>query len=299
VFKASQLRYFVAVVEEGQVTRAAAKLHIAQPALSQAIAKLEADLGVALLTRHSRGVTLTSAGEVFFEKARLAVSAEREAFQTAESLARGAEGVLVFGTVGLPPWLAHPPLVERFDELHPTVEIRLKEVPFPTLPIASWLAEVDVMISTVLSVDPNVWVDPLGSESPVVLAARSHPLGQRAELTPADLADETFIRSDPPVDPVWAATWSLDGDRGGAPHKQTARLPPTVQAMLAAVASGRAITISPAAQAAPIANAMPGVVAVPLRDARPIPLLLVGRKDRCNQSVQALRDVARSLVAER
>src|SRR5437763_1477610 len=64
-----QLHYFVVVVEEGQMTSAASRLHIAQPALSQAIAKLEADLGVKLFERHSRGVIPTEAGAAFFERA--------------------------------------------------------------------------------------------------------------------------------------------------------------------------------------------------------------------------------------
>jgi DNA-binding transcriptional LysR family regulator len=292
------LRYFVAVVEDGQVTRAAERLHMAQPALSQAISKLESHVGVPLLTRHARGVSLTPAGEVFYEKARLAVSAERDVLQTAESLARGAEGVLVFGTVGLPPWLVHPSLVESFNGEHPTVEIRLKEVPFPSLPISSWLAEVDVMISTVLSPDPHIWVDPLCTEPAVVLTGQSHPLAGREQVTLSDLLEETFVRSDPAVDPIWAGTWSLDSDRGGPPQRTIAS-PPTVQGTLATIASGRAITISSGSQAAPIANAMPGVVIVPLLGARPIALSLVGREDRCNRSVQALREVARALVEKR
>jgi len=60
-----QIQYFVAVAEEEQITRAARKLHLAQPALSQAIAQLESQLGVALLERHAHGVTLTAAGEAF------------------------------------------------------------------------------------------------------------------------------------------------------------------------------------------------------------------------------------------
>ena len=70
-----QLRYFVTVAEEGQMTRAARKLHLAQPALSQAIAQLESELGIDLLVRHARGVTLTPAGETFVPKARLALAA--------------------------------------------------------------------------------------------------------------------------------------------------------------------------------------------------------------------------------
>src|SRR6476646_12004519 len=72
-FRPGQLLYFVTVAEEGQVTRAARKLEIAQPALSQAIAQLEGELGLQLLERHARGGTLTAAGEICLPKARAAV----------------------------------------------------------------------------------------------------------------------------------------------------------------------------------------------------------------------------------
>src|SRR5205823_11580748 len=89
-FKRGQLRYFVTVADEGQMTRAARKLHVAQPALSHAIAQLEAELGIELLQRHARGVSLTPAGEAFLVKARTALAAGTEAEQTAKSLARAA-----------------------------------------------------------------------------------------------------------------------------------------------------------------------------------------------------------------
>ena len=79
-----QLRYFVMVAEEGQITRAASRLHVAQPALSQAIAQLEARLGVALFVRHARGMTLTPAGEAYLEAARTAVTAVADADRAAQ-----------------------------------------------------------------------------------------------------------------------------------------------------------------------------------------------------------------------
>ena len=94
-----QLHYFVVVAEEGQMTRAAARLHIAQPALSQAIGKLETELGVRLFDRHPRGVTPTEAGAAFFERASRALIAVDE-----------AEGAVE-------PWLrAGPRLVLGFHE---------------------------------------------------------------------------------------------------------------------------------------------------------------------------------------
>ncbi len=107
-FRPGQLHYFVTVAQEGQITRAARKLHIAQPALSQAIAQLETDLGLKLLERHARGVTLTEAGEKFLEKARVAVAADRDALQTAQSLARAQTGVIEFGFLGTPPGPCRP-----------------------------------------------------------------------------------------------------------------------------------------------------------------------------------------------
>jgi len=70
-----ELRYFVAIAEERSFTRAAERLWIAQPGLSQQMRALERELGVKLLERHPRGVTLTAAGELFLERARVALAA--------------------------------------------------------------------------------------------------------------------------------------------------------------------------------------------------------------------------------
>ena len=114
-----QLGYFITAAEEGQITRAARRLHMAQPALSQAIAHLESDLGVELFERHPRGVTLTPAGEAFLVKARAAWVADVAAAQTAQSLARSARGEIVVGFVGPPPSLSNPELFDSFAERHP------------------------------------------------------------------------------------------------------------------------------------------------------------------------------------
>src|SRR5580693_3251311 len=103
MFSQVQLHYFVTVSEEGQITRAARKLHLAQPALSQAIAHLESELGIELFVRHPRGVTLTQAGEAFLVKAQAALAAEAETAQMGLSLRRAASAAIVVGFVGPPP----------------------------------------------------------------------------------------------------------------------------------------------------------------------------------------------------
>src|ERR1700694_2053288 len=105
--------YFVGVAEEGQITRAARNLHIAQPALSQAITHLETQLGVELLERPPRGVSLTDAGERFFTKARLALAAAADAELTAMSLTRAARNEIALGFLGSPPVLDAPALLVR------------------------------------------------------------------------------------------------------------------------------------------------------------------------------------------
>src|SRR6516165_9692818 len=98
-FRRNHLHYFVTVADEGQITRAAQKLHIAQPALSHAIAELESQLGIELLERNPHGVTLTAAGEAFLVKARLAVAAHGDVVDTARMLARGQTQTIELGFV--------------------------------------------------------------------------------------------------------------------------------------------------------------------------------------------------------
>jgi len=295
-FKRSRLAYFVAVAEEGQITLAAAKLHLAQPALSQAIAQLESEVGFQLFERHARGVTLTPSGEVFLEKARLAVTADADVASVARSLARAAHGTITFGYLGLPPGLTNPDLIEAVTEAHPDLELSLHELPFPSTPTASWLGQVDVAIASRPAADPHVWSVALRAEPRVVLAPRSHQLATRTELTVAEVLDETFLGFDPTIDAGWAGFWSLDAYRGGPPPHLTAERSVNAQERFAMMAAGRGITTAPSLHAAMISKALPGIVAIPLRDADPAILSLVGHEDRRNPSVKALLAIAHRLV---
>jgi len=292
-FKRGQLRYFVTVAEEGQITRAARKLHLAQPALSQAIAQLESELGLELLERQPHGVTLTADGEAFYEKARVALAAATEALQTAQSLARAQKGTLTLGFLGVPPGLDSPAPIERFDELHPNIEIHYRELPFPSVPTSSWLAEVDIAVCHAPPADPNVWAQDLRSESRLVLAPARHPLAERRELTVAEVVDETFIGLHSSIERAWAGFWSLDSHRGGPPRHVTPDGAANPQEVLAALVVRRAITTVPASVARMIPT---GVVAIPLRGADPSAIRLVGHTDRRNPLVMAVVAFARNLT---
>ncbi len=294
MFRRDQLRYFVTVAEEGQVTRAAAKLHMAQPALSQAITNLEEDIGFKLFERHARGVSLTPAGEVFLEKARLAVEAEQMVVQAGNALARAAHGAIEFGYLGLPPALTNPDLVDAVTAAHPNLELDLHELPFPSLPTAAWLADVDVAIASRPTSGQDVWTLPLTVMPRVVLAPLTHRLAGRSEVAVADVLDETFIGFHSSVDPAWAGFWSLDDHRGGPPPRVTLERSSNAHERFAVIASGQAVTTMPERHAAVVAKVLPTVVLIPLTDAHPTVLTLIGREDRRNESVDSLVAVARN-----
>lgn len=287
-FRRGHLLYFITVAEEGQITRAASKLHLAQPALSQAIAQLESDLGIELLRRHARGVALTPAGEAFLEKARVAVAAWSDAVSSAQSLAPGGQTVIEFGFVGSPPALDSPAPLNAFTESHPHVDLLYRELPFPSLPTASWLSEVDVAVCHRPHAEADVWMQRLRREGRTVLASKTHALADRTELRVADVMEETYIGFHPDVDPEWAGFWSLDDHRGGPPPQVTRDRVANAQEVLASLPGRGAITTVPSSVARVILNVLSAVVAIPLLDADPCEIVFAGRTDRRSAQVAAL-----------
>jgi DNA-binding transcriptional LysR family regulator len=283
----------VTVADEGQITRAAAKLHIAQPALSLAVAQLESEIGVQLLTRHARGVALTPAGRIFYEKAALAVAANTDAMETAQAMGRTHSGTVEFGFLGAPPGLDSPTSLAAFNQSYPEIQIRYRDLPFPTTPTSSWLSEVDIAVCHQPPEDPNVWQELLRQEPRVVLAPRNHPLAQRSSLAAGEVLDQTFIGFHPSIDPAWSGYWSLDDCRGGLPPHVTLDRAANPQEVLASLAARDAITTAPASVAGVIVSVLPSIVMIPLTGAAPATIVLAGHKDRRNPLVARIVAFAR------
>jgi DNA-binding transcriptional LysR family regulator len=292
-----QLRYFIAVAEEGQITRAASRLHLAQPALSQAIAQLEEQVGVQLLERHARGVRLTAPGAAFFAKAQQALLAMDDANFHAQSLTRAAQGALQIGYVGPAPMIKAPDLFADLAEQNPDAELAFVELQFPSGPTASWLREVDVGLCHLPRSEAGACTQLLRTEPRVLIVPHNNPLAQSTEVAVEDVLDEVFISYHPDVQSEWASFHSLDDHRGGPPERTSGERPLRPPDMLAALTSRRGITAVPACDAIVIIKVLRGVSVVRVRDARPFELGLSWRKDDHNPSVAVLAALVRATCA--
>jgi DNA-binding transcriptional LysR family regulator len=291
--KTDQLRYFVTVAEEGQITRAAKKLYIAQPALSQAIAQLESELGLQLLERHAKGVRLTAAGEAFLEKARAVVDTEREVSLTAEALSRAAKGVLEVGFVGPPPPLIAHELLAAFAVAQPDCEVTFRELPFPHGETQRWLESVDVAMCQTPAIEEGIGAFPLRIEPRAMVLSSTHPLAGETELRLSQVLEETFISYRRDVQPEWAGFHSLDDHRGGPPAAMTADHVASALEMLGRLATpADAVTALPLGDAQLIEQVLAGIRAIPLVDAEPATVSLVWKVHGAHPRLQSLVDTA-------
>ena len=187
-----QMRYVVAVAREGGFSRAAAKLHIAQQAVSQQIKVVEQALGVQLFERTSRGVELTAAGEVFVQEARRALKAADRVGQRAQAAARGEVGTLRLAYTLATVYETLPALIDALAAEHPQLEVRPREVFAED--IERLLEEDDVDLALAPHVGHRAGLDqhPVRLEPFVAAVAENHPLAAEQEIPLAALADETI-----------------------------------------------------------------------------------------------------------
>jgi LysR family nitrogen assimilation transcriptional regulator len=122
-----QLRYFVAIMEEGSLSRASARLGIAQPALSFHIRNMEAELGTPLLLRTSKGVTGTEEGQILLRNARFIIGQLEQAEQEIRGRAAEPEGEVRLGLPGTISQILSVPLIKAVNQRHPAVKLRIAE----------------------------------------------------------------------------------------------------------------------------------------------------------------------------
>ena len=246
------LRYFVAVAEEGHITRAAERLGIQQPPLSHQIRALERELGVQLFRRLPRGVELTEAGRSFIEDARAALARVGQGVEAAKRAARGEQGHL---RLAVPPTAPFHPFVPQvilaFREAYPLVSLTMEEnLRMETMEQLRG-GQMDVaFLRASIAAPEGLVVHPL-LEEPMVAAlpsghalARSAP-GQDAALPLRALAGETFIayaRQQGPA--LYEAMAAACLQAGFSP--QLGQEAPRISTALSLVATGFGVTLVPA-----------------------------------------------------
>jgi LysR family transcriptional activator of glutamate synthase operon len=190
-----QLRYLVALAEELNFTRAAANEHIAQPAMSQQIRRLENELGLALVERTTRHVSLTEAGQLLVVRARR-ILAELEAAATELAAVRGVDtGHVTIGAMHTMGPVDLSLALATFHGRHPHVGLTVREASSEEMAEMLRIDELDLAF---LSVTERVESHGLGlhqlvSEELVALLAPDHPLAGRRQVRMAELAAEAFI----------------------------------------------------------------------------------------------------------
>jgi LysR family transcriptional activator of glutamate synthase operon len=191
----SQLRYLVALAEELHFTRAAAREHIAQPALSQQIRRLEDEVGLALVERTTRRVSITEAGHMLVARARR-VLAELEAADAELGALRGVQsGHVLVGALHTMGPIDLALVLSDFHDRHPAIELTVRENSSEEL---AEMLRVDELDLAFLSVTERIESHGLGlhqlvSEELVVVLPPQHRLARRARVRMAELAGEQFI----------------------------------------------------------------------------------------------------------
>jgi len=241
------LRYFVAVAEELNFTRAAKRLGIKQPPLSAQIQQLEKEMGTQLLRREARGVELTDGGKLLLEQARIILRQVEDATIGVRRRARGETGRIIIGSSGS---FFHPLIMKilqeckkRYPDLTIAPEVELTNTPL----LLAWLrtGRIDACLFPMpIDDSEGLTIEPLVDEDCVIVVPRGHALANSGSVSLASLAKETFVfcyRNFSPA--MYDSILDACGRAGFQP--KVSQEAAQIIAVIAMVASGFGISIVP------------------------------------------------------
>jgi DNA-binding transcriptional LysR family regulator len=299
MFDFRQLRYFVAVAEELSFTRAALRLHLSQPPLSQQIQALEQDLGVVLLERTKRRVALTEPGRVFLDQAREILAKVDEARSHVTAAAAGHSGQLRLAyTVSVSFHPALPQALLRYRQLAPNVRLHLSEMYTEPQYAALLAGQIDVGFvrdePSHLQDARNLRLTVIDREPLLLALPAGHALAGRSSICLVDVAGDAFVSQPRELaSTLYDRLVKLAAKAGFKPtisqHAQQ------INGLLALVAAGLGLALVPASMRA---VRLAGVSYVPLEDADAYLLLAVASRvdDQSPVLHQFLSTVAEAAV---
>ena len=285
-----QLRQFVIIAELGSYRRAADALHIAQPALSVSIQKLEHAVGVPLLVRGAKGVTLTPAGDALMADARRALFHTDQARQAARRVALGEWGTLRLGFVGSATYMLLPRCLPAFRTQYPDVQLELREDSAVGLAAMLRANEIDAGLVRGPLAEGTALESWVVERDDLILAVPAgHPLAGGGPVDLARARGESFVTYAPAKVPgLHGVTQALCRKAGFSPHISQEAI--QVQTLVSLVASGMGLALVPGVTRA---YSTPHVAFVALTDAEArnaLSLSLVTHRGTSCASVLRLRD---------
>ena len=245
------LRAMEVLAQELNFTRAAARLHVTQQALSTQVRELERRAGAPLFTRTTRSVELTSAGRTLLRHVPGILMSVGQALAETRAAAHGSRGLLPVGMRGVAGLALTPRILRAFSSAHEHVDVAVRNVEFGDASAGLASGTTDVALAW-LPVPDGIDAVPLLEDRRLAVLPADHPLAQQAEVDAADLADEPFVWVDE-MDARVRDYWTLGEHRVGRPVRVGARITGFEDAW-AAVRAGQAVAASPAS----VLQALPG-----------------------------------------
>ena len=245
-----QLRYLVAVTEEGTFTQAAATMHVAQPGVSAQIRELERELGEALLDRSAQPVRPTQAGAAVLPYARAALAAVTAARLAVDELRGLIRGRVTLGTVASIASVDLPGLLAGFHRLHPGVQIALSESTSGQLASQLRAGGLDLAFLGTAPAAEDLAAHLVADEALAAVVAAGHPLARRRAVTVPELRDRPLVAA-PPGTGLRASLDDACARAGFRPQVAFESGDPRTLTRFAALGLGIAIVPEAAARAAP------------------------------------------------
>jgi len=265
------LRYFVTLAETRHFGRAAARLHLSQPPLSRQLAALEASLGVRLIERNPRSVTLTAAGARFYIDAKAILAALDQAGHNARAASLGERGELTIGFTMCAAYSVLPTFARSYGAAFPEVALNLREVVSNDLGPQVQNAQVDAAIMVADATPRGLAGRTVLVERLCVALPRTHPLARQRKLHATQLAHEPFVIAAEEVGPGLHA--SIVGHCRNAGFEPDVRFEVRLQqTVLSLVDEGAGVALVPESMRR---AQLAGVVFKPLADAPTISQVLV------------------------
>ncbi len=285
-FTLKQCAYFLAVAEHGGIAQAARELAISQPAIAQALGKLEDLYGVKLFVRHhARGVELTPQGRAFRRTARALLDEAQRAERDAVAIAANLAGVIRFGCFHTIAPFYMPQLIKGFCDIHRDVDVEASELSQDAIVAGVASGDLDLALTYDMALDGRMFdTATIARLEPFILVGSGHPLAARPSISLAEMAGEPFVMFDGPSsrDYFRSVLASCGIDPPVAYHSHS------MESVRCAVANGLGFSLSVMrpAHAATYDGGL--VTSVPIaEDVDPISVVLVQRQGRKAEGVVA------------